>query len=99
MHRQVLFPQSRLLDLTILLAGVDAIRVVTIQARCHVMRKFFFMFVSVQSAIKAHTHIYIYTHKHTHLVFKMFTHLPLSYLKMPGDTMFFLFDVPRLRLS
>lgn len=67
MHRQVLFPQSRLLDLTILLAGVDAIRVVTIQARCHVMRKFFFMFVSVQSAIKAHTHthICIYTQTHT----------------------------------
>lgn len=26
-------------------------------------------------------------------------HLPLSHLKMPGDTMFFLFDVPRLCLS
>lgn len=45
MHRQVLFPQSRLLDLTTLLAGVDAIRVVTIQAQCHVMRQFFFFLV------------------------------------------------------
>lgn len=44
MHRQVLFPQSSLLDLTILLAGVDAIRAVTIQALCHVMKEKFFLF-------------------------------------------------------
>lgn len=59
MHRQVLFPQSRLLDLTILLAGVDAIRVVTIQAQCHVMRKFFMLSVCM---VKAHTH------RHTHFL-------------------------------
>lgn len=39
-RRQVLFPQSGILGLTILLAGVDAIRVVTIPARCHVTRTF-----------------------------------------------------------
>lgn len=57
MHRQVLFPQSRLLDLTILLAGVDAIRVVTIQAQCHVMRNFFLCFSVCM--VKAHTHTHL----------------------------------------
>lgn len=78
MHRQVLFPQSKLLDLTVLLAGVDAIRAVTIQAQCHVMRKFFFfclMFVRDKCA-------------HTEAHSQVFYHLLLSYLKMPGDTMF-----------
>lgn len=65
MHRQVLFPQSRLLDLTILLAGVDAIRVVTIPAQCHVMRKVFLMFFSMHDK-GTHTH----THLHSHLLLR-----------------------------
>lgn len=39
------------------------------------------------------------THTPVHFASQIFYHLPLSYLKMPGDTMFFLFDVLRLRLS
>lgn len=81
MHRQVLFPQSRLLGLTILLAGVDGTRVPTIQAQCHVIKTFFLS----GCMINGHTQV--------------FYHPPLSYVKMPGDAMFSLFDVPSLSLS
>lgn len=44
----------------------------------------------------SHTHIQTYTHTFTP---QILYHLPLSYFKKPGDTMFFVFDVPRLCLS
>lgn len=80
MHRQVLFPQSRLLDLTILLAGVDAIRVVTIQAQCHIMRVGFFgVFLYFSAGVmEAHAHMHAHTLERSYLLFQFLT----SYLSL-----------------
>lgn len=100
-HRQVLFPPSSILDGTILLAGVDAIRAVTIQALCHVMREksfFYFFCFKCLSDWPMNTHVHTNARAHAQVLW-VFYHLPLSFPKAPGDTVFPLFDVPRLCLS